>query len=86
VAVTADLVSHTYPLKVVVDNPDGYLRPGMIIDARLVRRQVEAGISIPYFAMVQRENGHSVYVVENEKGSSGRFIRTFEGALSRSPS
>ncbi len=82
VAVAADLASHTYPLKVVVDNPDGYLRPGMIIDARLVRRQVEAGISIPYFAMVQRENGHSVYVVEDGVARE-RTIQygTFEGAL-----
>ena len=65
VALTAEKATRTYPLKIVVDNPDRYLRPGMIVRASLVRRELENGIAVPFFSLIERERGKSVFVIEN---------------------
>ena len=65
VAMSADPSARTYPLKVVVENQDQSLRPGMIVRAALVRRQIDAGIAVPFFTIVEREIGKSVFVVED---------------------
>jgi membrane fusion protein (multidrug efflux system) len=65
VAMSADTAARTYPLKVVVDNEKQLLRPGMIVRAELVRRQIEAGIAVPFFTILEREIGKSVFVVED---------------------
>ncbi len=64
VAMTADRAARTYPLKVVVENQDAGLRPGMILRASLVRRQIQEGIGVPFFTIVDREDGKGVFVVE----------------------
>lgn len=65
VAVSADRAARTYPLKVAVDNKDRRLRPGMILRASLVRRRVQEGIAVPFFTIVDREDGKGVFVVED---------------------
>lgn len=65
VALTADPDTRTYPAKIIVENTDHWLRPGMIVRAEMVRRRVAQAIAIPFFATVDREEGRSVYVVED---------------------
>lgn len=62
VAVTAEKASRTYPLEVVVDNSEGLLRPGMILRASLVRRDIPEGIAVPFFTIVEREDGKAVFL------------------------
>jgi len=65
VAMTADPATHTYPVKVLVENPDGLLRPGMIVRASLARRQIEKAIAVPFFTIIDREDSKAVFVVED---------------------
>jgi RND family efflux transporter MFP subunit len=46
-----------------VPNPDGRLRPGMYVRARVVLARIEAAAIVPRAALVPQEAGHAVYVV-----------------------
>jgi len=65
VALVADPRTRTFPLRNVVDNAAGRLRPGMIVRARLVRRHVPEALAVPFFAVVDREVGKVVFTVQN---------------------
>jgi membrane fusion protein, multidrug efflux system len=65
VSLTADPTTRTYTVKVLVENPEHILRPGMIVRAQLVRRQLEAAIAVPFFCIIDREDGKAVFVVED---------------------
>jgi membrane fusion protein (multidrug efflux system) len=67
IPLTADDASRTYTIKVGVDNSQRILRPGMIVRAHLVRRQMEEAIAVPFFTIVEHESGKSVFVVEDDK-------------------
>lgn len=64
VSLTADVTTRTYVVKVVVDNPGQLLRPGMIVRAHLVRRQIDDAIAVPFFTVIDREDGKAVFVVD----------------------
>ncbi len=66
VSMTADPAARTYMIKVIVDNPERILRPGMIVRAHLVRRKLKAAIAVPFFTIIDREEGKAVFVVEGE--------------------
>lgn len=65
VTLTADPVSRTYPVKVIAENPERLLRPGMIVSAELVRRSRNDAIALPFFSVIDRESGPVVFVVED---------------------
>jgi membrane fusion protein (multidrug efflux system) len=64
VSMTAENTTRTYVVKVVVNNPDRILRPGMIVRAHLVRRNLQEAIAVPFFTIIDREDGKAVFVVE----------------------
>ncbi len=74
VALTADAANRTYPLKVVVANPEHVLRPGMIVRANLVRRQLEQAIAVPFFTVVENETSKAVFVVDQDQTARLRPI------------
>jgi membrane fusion protein (multidrug efflux system) len=65
VSITAESATRTYVVKVVVDNPDHIFRPGMIVRAHLVRRNIEEAIAVPFFTIIDREDGKAVFVIED---------------------
>lgn len=67
ISLTAENQTRTYKMKLVVNNPEQKLRPGMIVRANLVRRDIEKAIAVPFFAITDHEKGKSVYIVENGK-------------------
>ncbi|PIE33589.1 hypothetical protein CSA56_10750 [candidate division KSB3 bacterium] len=82
ISVTADPSTRTYLVKVLVDNADSLLRPGMIVRAHLTRRELDDAIAVPFFTIIDREDGKAVFVVE-EGIARVRSIRygTFEKGL-----
>ncbi|MBD3306865.1 efflux RND transporter periplasmic adaptor subunit [candidate division KSB3 bacterium] len=64
ISMTAEPSTRTYLVKAVVENPDQILRPGMIARAHLIRRQLEDAIAVPFFTIIDREEGKAVFVVE----------------------
>ncbi len=67
ISLTADPAARTYKIKVGVNNPKRILRPGMIVRAHLIRRQLEEAIAVPFFTILDHESGKSVFVVEDGK-------------------
>ncbi len=82
ISVTADPATRTYMVKVLIDNVDGILRPGMILRAHLVRRKLDNAIAVPFFTIIDREHGKAVFVVDDDVAHA-RIIQygTFEKGL-----
>jgi RND family efflux transporter MFP subunit len=60
-----DSRSRTVAARIVVSNPNGALKPGMVGRARILRRTYRKAVVIPSTALVRLQNGISVMVVEN---------------------
>ncbi|PLX79349.1 MAG: hypothetical protein C0616_11485 [Desulfuromonas sp.] len=58
----ADPASRTYRVKIAIGNADGFFRPGMILRARFQRRQHQAAIAIPLYALVDLDGRKVVYL------------------------
>lgn len=65
IGMAADNSTRTYPLKIKVDNKEQHLRPGMIVKANLIRRQIQDAIAVPFFTIVEQEKGKAVFIIEN---------------------
>lgn len=65
---TASLLTHSYPVKVLVDNPDKDLASGMIAKVML-KADVNSAIIIPANAILINKDGKFVWVVENERAT-----------------
>ncbi len=58
----ADPATRTYRAKVAIDNSTGTLRPGMIVKVGFTRRELHQVITIPLYALVDRDGTKAVYV------------------------
>lgn len=61
----ADPQTRSTRMEITVDNRQGLLRSGQIVQARLTRRILKEVVLIPLLAVIPMENGRAVYVVEN---------------------
>ena len=77
VGVSADPVSRTYEVKVLVPNENQLLKPGMVCDVTLSVSALKTVLSIPYQTVDKDNNGNTfVYVVDkNKKIARKRTIR-----------
>ncbi len=60
-----DSKSRTVTARVVVNNHDGMLKPGMVGRASILRKKYAKAIVIPSTALVRLQNGISAMIVEN---------------------
>ena len=58
-----------------IDNRSGKLRPGMFVDAQLVRGGKTVAITLPVSAISYAPFGDSVFIVEDVKGPNGKSYR-----------
>lgn len=65
VAYKADPVTRTFVAKVAVDNPEGRLRPGMILRVVLARRSHSQVVTVPLAAVMEREGGKVVLLEQD---------------------
>jgi membrane fusion protein (multidrug efflux system) len=66
-------------LQATLDNPEGRLRPGMFVDARVVFPEKQRVLTVPATAVVYAPYGDSVFIVEKaraaKKGLAGYTVR-----------
>jgi len=60
-----DSRSRTVTARIVVNNPRGALKPGMVGRARILRRTYSKAVVVPSIALLRLQKGISVMVVEN---------------------
>ncbi len=66
----ADASTKTFRVRVVVDNSDGRIRPGMIARARFVRREIKDAVTAPLFAVLDKGGERLVFVAEDGKAKA----------------
>jgi len=65
VSYLANEMTRTYRTKVQITNSDGFLRPGMIVRVKFVRRVINDAIVVPLYAIIDRDGEKFVFVVED---------------------
>lgn len=63
-----DAGNRTFGVEVVVPNPGLGIKPGMVADVRIARRQLEDALPVPRHAVLRRETGYIVYVAVPRDG------------------
>ncbi len=66
VAPVADSASRTFEAEVSIDNREGRLKGGVYADAVITTKAKENMLTVPFSAIVMRDDQRTVYVVENE--------------------
>ncbi len=62
---TADSFARLYNLEVAVDNPRGDILPDMFARVQIVKETVTDGLSVPLYALINRDGRDVVFVVDN---------------------
>ena len=75
-SMTASLLTHSYPVKVLIEQPDEELAPGMIGKV-VLRADVSKGIIVPANAVLINQEGKFVWVAED--GRATRRAITLSG-------
>jgi membrane fusion protein (multidrug efflux system) len=63
----ADPATRTYLAKIAMDNSDGTLLPGMIVQVAFSRRELTQVVAVPLYALVDRDGVKVVYVEQDGK-------------------
>ena len=67
-SMTASLLTHSYPVKVLIEQPDKELTPGMIGKV-VLKADVSKGIVVPANAVLINQEGKFVWVVEDGRAT-----------------
>ena len=67
-SLTASLLTHSYPVKVLIEQPDKELTPGMIGKV-VLKADVSKGIIVPANAVLINQEGKFVWVVEDGRAT-----------------
>ena len=62
---TADALARLYMLELSVENPDRAILPDMFARVEIVKQTVTAGLSVPLYAVINRNDQNLVFVVED---------------------
>lgn len=60
--------NRTFPIEIVINNQNAILKPEMVANVSVTRRQMEDVLVVPRAAVLRTEDGNIVYVVEQEPG------------------
>ncbi len=67
ISALADTRTRSTRVEILLPNPDGLLRSGQIVTARLTRRTLNDAIFIPLLAVIPMEEGKAVFVVNSNQ-------------------
>jgi membrane fusion protein (multidrug efflux system) len=59
--------NRTFPVEIEIGNPEGELRPGMIVRVSLTRRVYENAVVVPRDAVLERDTGDVIFVVKDDR-------------------
>ena len=67
---SVDRTNRTVPIEVVMDNPEGAAKPGMIAAVQVVREQRDSAVVVPQQVVQRTEDGYQVFVAVERDGST----------------
>lgn len=65
---TVDERSRTFPVEIVIENPEGLVKPRMVANVRLVREQLRDVLVVQQDHVVRSEVGYFVFVLDERDG------------------
>ncbi len=71
---SADPRMQLYPLKVLIGNPDGLIKPGMFVKVELATEQKEDVLAVKNEAVVLKNEKTIVYVVQEDKAVAKEIV------------
>lgn len=72
---TVDPQSRTFPIEVVVPNPGGLIKPEMVANVTVARRDLDSAVVVPQDALVRVENGYVLFVASDRDGTTVAEVR-----------
>jgi len=81
IGVVADPISHTYKIKIALNNTDGKIKPGMICNVNLLKENSQMRLIAPFQAVSVDENGNSFVYAVNDDNKSVSFKQVKTGVL-----
>jgi membrane fusion protein (multidrug efflux system) len=78
VGATVDTESRTFPIEIAVRNSQGIIKPQMVANVVVTRREVADAIVVPQDALVRVEQGYVVFVAESRQGGDVAAVRPVE--------
>ncbi len=67
IAQAGDPTANTFAVELVVEDPPPGLRPGMVVDVKLLRDVRHDAIVVPLASVIPKRGDHVVFVVEDER-------------------
>ena len=67
ISASSDALNGTFPVEVVIENPDLAVRSGMMARLEIVKNVIEEALVVRQDAVIEREDGHYAFVLEGEK-------------------
>ncbi|HVU25744.1 MAG TPA: efflux RND transporter periplasmic adaptor subunit [Opitutus sp.] len=67
--------TRTATARIILPNPDGYLRPGMFVDVRFVAKLADDAVLVPDLAVVRSGEHNTVFVARDDGSFSPREVR-----------
>jgi len=67
---TADSMARLYNLDIVLENKNKQILPDMFARVEIIKKEVPEGISVPLYAVISRDKGHIVYVINDDRAHS----------------
>lgn len=74
VGAAVDPRDRTFPVELTLPNPGGLIKPEMVANIEVVRRQFSDVIVVPQEALVRVEDGFVAFVVEGTAGAEGGVV------------
>jgi RND family efflux transporter MFP subunit len=68
VGATVDVGNRTFPIEVVIDNPESVIKPRMVANVQVERERLQDVIVVPQQVVLRTEDGYQVYVVADRDG------------------
>lgn len=75
VGIAVDRKSRTFPIEIVMDNPEGEVKPYMIANVRVMMHRIDDAIVIPREVLLRTEDGQQVFVVGEGEGGDVAVAR-----------
>lgn len=75
VGATVNPQNRTFPIEVVMPNPKGIIKPEMVANVAVSRRELEEAVVVPQDALVRVENGYVAFVVAQRDGATVAEVR-----------
>lgn len=73
--------SRTFPVEVVLDNPDSAMKPRMLVELRVARGSVENGLTVPRTAIIRNDDGLALFVVRTTNGDKRAVLQPIDVTL-----